>query len=126
MHRYAPESDVAVVDGFQGLFDGRADSGTEEWNTAAMAKLLGAPVVLVVDAAPLGHSAAALVRGFEAFDRHVRVAGVVLNRVSGPSHGDGLRDAMQKGGVKAAVLGSLPMVSREPSTCRKWIDRFFL
>ncbi|CAD7697609.1 unnamed protein product [Ostreobium quekettii] len=109
VHRYAPESDVAVVDGFQGLFDGSSAPDAGAWSTAGVAKLLGAPVVLVIDAAPLGHSAAPLVRGFEGFDRRLRVAGVVLNRVSGAGHGDGIREAMRKGGVKATVLGALPM-----------------
>ncbi|GMH36069.1 hypothetical protein BSKO_03937 [Bryopsis sp. KO-2023] len=107
VHRYAPECDIAVVDGCEGLYDSRNDSDGE-WTTAELAKVLGAPVLLVVDAAPMGHSCAAMVRGFESFDKRVRIAGVVLNRVSDQEHANLLAKAMAKGGVKAGMLGWMP------------------
>src|SRR6516162_3482406 len=77
-----PPADVAVVEGVMGLFDGR-DAASDEGSTAEMAKWLGAPAVLVVDASAMARSAAALIRGFESFDRYLDVAGVLFNRVGG-------------------------------------------
>jgi len=77
---------IAVIEGVMGLFDGVASAGP--WgsdpgfgSTAHLAALLGAPVVLVVDAAAAGRSVAALVAGFAGFDPRTRLAGVILNRV---------------------------------------------
>src|SRR5215469_1149540 len=78
--RAAADADVAVVEGVMGLFDGRAATG-EDGSTAEMAKWLRAPVILVADASAIARSAAALVRGFEAFDPDLLLAGVLFNRV---------------------------------------------
>ncbi|HWG94351.1 MAG TPA: cobyrinate a,c-diamide synthase [Mycobacteriales bacterium] len=95
-------ADVAVVEGAMGLFDGRG--ATDEGSTAHVARLLEAPVVLVVDAAAQSRSVAALVTGFAAFDPRVRLGGVVLNRVGSDRHEALLREALD--GV-APVLGVL-------------------
>jgi len=110
VHRYGSECDVAVVDGSGGLFDRRSD--TDQWSTAELARLLSAPVILVVDAGPLKHGAAAMVRGFEVFDKKIKVAGVVLNRVSSPEHASLLNKTLQKAGVKARYLGFLAQNER--------------
>jgi cobyrinic acid a,c-diamide synthase len=94
--------DVAVVEGVMGMFDGRGS--TSFGSTAHVATLLQAPVVLVVDAASMSRSAAALVHGFTSFDPAVRVAGVVLNRVGSDRHEALLREALE--GV-VPVLGVL-------------------
>ncbi|TPG36952.1 cobyrinate a,c-diamide synthase [Mycolicibacterium hodleri] len=102
-------SDVAVVEGVMGLFDGRIDahhSGPARGSTAHVAGLLGAPVVLVVDARGQSHSIAALLQGFSTFDRSVRMAGVILNRVGSPRHEAVLRQACESVGVP--VLGAIP------------------
>jgi cobyrinic acid a,c-diamide synthase len=99
-------ADIAVVEGVMGLFDGR-NGGTDEGSTAQMAKWLGAPVVLVVDASAMARSAAALVHGFERFDPAVDVAGVLFNRAGGSGHAAMLRDACA-GTCAAQPLGALP------------------
>jgi cobyrinic acid a,c-diamide synthase len=80
--RASSRCDVAVVEGMMGLFDGVAGS-SEEGSTAEIAKLLGLPVVLVVDAGNSARSIAAVIRGFETFDSKLHFVGIVLNRVAG-------------------------------------------
>jgi len=99
----AAGADVAVVEGVMGLFDGRG--ATAEGSTAHVAALLGAPVVLVVDASAQGRSVAALVSGFASFDPGVRLAAVILNRVGSARHEEILRDAVA--GIGMPVLGAL-------------------
>jgi cobyrinic acid a,c-diamide synthase len=99
----AAGADVAVVEGVMGLFDGRG--ATAEGSTAHVAALLGAPVVLVVDASAQGRSVAALVSGFASFDPGVRLAAVILNRVGSARHEAILRDALA--GIGMPVLGAL-------------------
>ena len=84
--------DIAVVEGVMGLFDGRGS--TEEGSTAHVAHLLGAPVILVVDASSQSTSVAALVHGFMSYDEDLDVAGVILNRVATDRHEGMLRDAL--------------------------------
>ena len=106
----AAGAQVAVVEGVMGLFDG-ADPATVPGqepgfgSTAHVARLLGAPVVLVVDAARAGRSVAALVAGFAAFDPRTPVAGVILNRVASGRHERLLRDALASSGI--AVYGAI-------------------
>ncbi|MDD4866232.1 MAG: cobyrinate a,c-diamide synthase [Mycobacterium sp.] len=113
----AAGADLAVVEGVMGLFDGRigADTATPAaGSTAHVAALLGAPVILVVDARGQGHSVAALLHGFATFDGATdsatdtapRIAGVILNRVGSPRHEQVLRQACARAGV--AVLGAIP------------------
>jgi cobyrinic acid a,c-diamide synthase len=96
-------ADIAVVEGVMGLYDGRG--ATAEGSTAQVAGLLAAPVVLVVDAAGLGRSVAALVAGFAGFDPGVRLAGVIVNRVGSARHEEILREALA--GIGVPVLGAL-------------------
>lgn len=98
----ASGADVAVIEGVMGLFDGASGRG-ELASTAHVAKLLRAPVVLVVDASAMARSVAAVVHGFRSFDAEVDVAGVILNRVGSDWHEHLLRDAIEPLGV--AVLG---------------------
>ncbi|WP_406446526.1 cobyrinate a,c-diamide synthase [Streptomyces sp. NBC_01613] len=96
--------DIAVVEGVMGMFDGAAGEG-ELASTAHVAKLLRAPVVLVVDASSQSRSVAALVHGFASWDPEVRVGGVILNKVASDRHEDLLREALDSAGVP--VLGVL-------------------
>ncbi|MEV5547889.1 cobyrinate a,c-diamide synthase [Streptomyces sp. NPDC052309] len=96
--------DIAVVEGVMGLYDGAAGEG-ELASTAHVAKLLRAPVVLVVDASSQSRSVAALVHGFVTWDPQVRVGGVILNKVASDRHEGLLREALDSVGVP--VLGVL-------------------
>ncbi|MFI2289475.1 cobyrinate a,c-diamide synthase [Streptomyces niveus] len=96
--------DVAVVEGVMGLYDGAAGQG-ELASTAQVAKLLRAPVVLVVDASSQSRSVAALVHGFASWDPEVRIGGVILNKVGSDRHEALLREALDESGVP--VLGAL-------------------
>ncbi|MGW1378325.1 cobyrinate a,c-diamide synthase [Streptomyces sp. NPDC002446] len=100
----AAGADLAVVEGVMGLFDGASGKG-ELSSTAQVAKLLRAPVVLVVDASSQSRSVAALVHGFASWDPEVRLAGVILNKVGSDRHEELLREAMGSSGVP--VLGAL-------------------
>jgi cobyrinic acid a,c-diamide synthase len=114
--RAAAGADVLVVEGVMGLFDGSGDPSGPAASTAHVARLLDAPVVLVVDASSVGGSVAATVHGFATFDPSTRVAGVVLNRVGSDSHEALLRDALAPLGIP--VLGAL---RRDPAY--SWRDR---
>ncbi|GJF11268.1 hydrogenobyrinate a,c-diamide synthase [Mycolicibacterium cyprinidarum] len=106
------DADIAIVEGVMGLFDGRIGSAAQfassaaPGSTAHAASLLGAPVILVVDARGQSHSVAALLHGFATYDHSVRLAGVILNRVGSARHDEVLRQACAQAGV--AVLGSIP------------------
>ena len=85
-------------------------TGPAAGSTAQVAALLGAPVILVVDARGQSHSMAALLHGFSTFDESTRIAGVILNRVGSPRHAEVLRQACEHAGVP--VLGALPQNRR--------------
>jgi cobyrinic acid a,c-diamide synthase len=101
--RAASGADVLVVEGVMGLFDG-ANDGTPS-STADIARLLQAPVLLVVDASALSGSVAALVSGYAGFAPDVTVAGVILNRVGSDGHEILLREALEPLGIP--VVGAL-------------------
>ena len=98
--------DIGLVEGMMGAFDGYGGK-TEAGSTAEMAKWLGLPVILLVDASAMARSVAALVYGFQHFDPELRLAGVIFNRIGGPGHLDYLREALEDN-VDVPVLGGLP------------------
>jgi len=98
-------SDVNVVEGVMGLFDGASAAAGGEGSTADLAKLLDIPVVLVVDASKLAGSVAALVHGYKTFDPSLKFAGVILNGVASERHGKLLNTSL-KGITK--VFGAIP------------------
>ncbi len=154
----AAGAQIAVIEGVMGLFDGvdLAQGRLEGWvppgsggsgesppradtdfgSTAHVARLLGAPVVLVVDAARAGRSVAALVAGFAGFDPRTHLDGVILNRVASDRHERLLREALTETGlpVYGAIrrtepiatpsrhLGLIPAAEREV-TAAAAIDR---
>jgi cobyrinic acid a,c-diamide synthase len=104
--RHTGDADVAVVEGVMGCFDG-ADATGEDGSTAQIAKWLGAPVVLVIDASGQSRSAAAVVAGFERFDPGLTVAAVIANRVGGNVHGRWLAEAIEAS-CHAVPIGAIP------------------
>ncbi|MDA8392147.1 MAG: cobyrinate a,c-diamide synthase [Actinomycetota bacterium] len=140
-------AELLLIEGVMGLFDGAtwgwdrpsADGGANQpvpASTASVAKLLGAPVLLVVDASSMSHSVAALVSGYAHFADGVQIGGVICNRVGSDSHRRLLGDALQPLGLP--VLGYIPRddalvwrdrhlglvpVVEDPSTARSALDR---
>jgi cobyrinic acid a,c-diamide synthase len=100
--RSAAGADLAIVEGVMGCFDGVGERGS----TAEIAKWLGVPVVLVVDVAAQSRSAAAIVLGFERFDRALDMAGVILNRAGGERHVRDIETAIATS-CRTTLLGAL-------------------
>lgn len=95
----------AVIEGVMGLFDGV--SGTKGFGSSGdIAKLLQAPVILIVDAGNMSRSVAAMVHGFCNFDPELEIAGVILNRVRSSAQETLLRDALDE--IQVPILGVLP------------------
>ncbi|MFF4874575.1 cobyrinate a,c-diamide synthase [Micromonospora sp. NPDC000668] len=108
-------ADVAVVEGVMGLHDGAV--GRRDYaSTAHVARLIEAPVLLVLDTTAQGRSAAALTLGMAAFDPAVRIGGVILNRVGSPRHETLLRDALAEVGVP--VLGAVTRAAEVAAPAR--------
>jgi cobyrinic acid a,c-diamide synthase len=99
------DADIAVVEGVMGLFDGM--SGKSDFaSTAHVAKILDAPIVLVVDASKGARSIAAIILGFLHFDRKLRIAAIILNNVAGQRHANYITEALA-GVIKIPVVGIL-------------------
>jgi cobyrinic acid a,c-diamide synthase len=95
------DADVAVVEGAMGIFDGMG--GTEIGSSAQVAKILGLPVLLVINVHGMSRSAAALEKGFVEYDRDVRLAGTILNQVGSERH-----LAMLKSCLSKPIYAALP------------------
>ena len=104
--RHTKTADVAVIEGVMGLFDGR-DGKSEAGSTAEMAKTLKLPVLLVVNARSMARSAAALVQGFENFDRELTFAGVIFNNIGSERHLHYLKEALHNH-VHMPIIGGIP------------------
>lgn len=88
--RYGADADICVAEGVMGLFDGFS---RREGSSADVAKRLGLPVILLVNAASTSYSVAATIYGFSRFDTDMNIVGVIFNRVASPTHYASLRDA---------------------------------
>ncbi len=104
-HSHAPADGITIVEGNRGLYDGMDARGTH--SSAALARLLEAPVVLVLPVRKVTATAAAVVAGMAALDPSVRIAGAVLNHVSGTRHERVVREAIQER-TGIPVLGAIP------------------
>ena len=114
--RAGRDSDILVVEGVMGLFDGAADGAPS--STADIATLIGAPVILVVDCSSQAGSVAALVHGFATYSPTLRLGGVVLNRLASASHESMVRDALAASPNPVPVVGALHRDER-----LSWRDR---
>ncbi len=103
-NKYGDGADVCVTEGVMGLFDGYQRM---QGSSAEIARLLNIPVVLIVNARSTAYSVAPLIYGFKHFNPAVKIAGIVFNQVSSPSHFAYLREACVDAGVEC--LGYLPM-----------------
>ena len=104
--RAVETADIGVVEGVMGLFDGHPSRGGPG-STASVAKLLGLPVLLVMDVGKLAQSAAAVALGYARLDPALNVVGVIANNVGGPGHLRLVREAIADA-VGLPVVGSLP------------------
>lgn len=104
--RQAKKADLALIEGVMGLYDGLAENPALG-STAHVAKILKAPVILIIDASKIAASAGAVVLGYKTFDPDVDLAGCIVNRISGETHYQLVKKSIEeKSGVK--VLGYLP------------------
>ena len=101
--RYSADADVAVVEGMMGMYDGY---DRDRGSSAEVARLLGIPVVLVVDAKSAAYSMAPLLSGFINFRPDIRIAGVIFNRVGSPRHYRMLQEGCED--LNVTCLGYLP------------------
>jgi len=108
--RRAFKADISVIEGNRGLYDGLDSSGTH--SSASLAKLLGAPVILVVDATKTTRTVAAMVKGCQAFDENLNIAGVVLNRIAGERHRRVVTESIEKT-CGIPVVGVFPKLGEE-------------
>jgi cobyrinic acid a,c-diamide synthase len=89
----ALDTDIALIEGNKGLYDGLDLDGSN--SNAALAKLLTAPVILVIDARGMTRGVAPLILGYQAFDPDIRIAGVILNQLGGARHESKLRAVIE-------------------------------
>lgn len=109
-------SDIAVIEGVRGLYEG-LESLSDVGSTAQIAKILKAPVILIVDAQSITRSTAAIVKGYREFDRGVNIRGVILNKIGSERHAEKARIAIEKyTGVE--VLGAIPRSNAMKLTMR--------
>ena len=91
--RFMQDSDLGIIEGNKGLYDGLDLEGSN--SNAALASLLHAPVILVIDARGMTRGIAPLILGYQSFDPDIRIAGVVLNKVGGSRHEEKLRRVIE-------------------------------
>ncbi len=105
---YGADADICIIEGNKGLYDGLDLDGSN--SNAALAKLLAAPVVLVLDARGMTRGIAPLILGYQQFDPDVQIAGVILNQLGGSRHESKLRAVIEHY-TDVSVLGA---VARNP------------
>jgi cobyrinic acid a,c-diamide synthase len=109
-------ADFALVEGVRGLFEG-AEALNDTGSTEAIARALDLPVVLVISARSITRSAAAIVKGFQAFSPDIRIKGVILNNVMGKKHADKATSAIEHY-CKIPVIGAIPRMEDMELTMR--------
>ena len=107
--RHMQGADLGLIEGNKGLFDGMALDGSD--SNAAVAKLVQAPVVLVIDVRGMTRGIAPLLQGYVGFDSDVAIRGVIFNHVGGPRHEGKLRESVEAY-TDLKVLGAVPHVQQ--------------
>jgi len=107
--QYSQGVDISIIEGNKGLYDGMDVEGSN--SNAALARLLGVPVVLVLDTQGMTRGVAPLVLGYQSFDKHIKIAGVILNKVGGARHEGKLRESMEYY-TDVPVIGAVQRDSR--------------
>ncbi|MEA4813042.1 MAG: cobyrinate a,c-diamide synthase [Anaerolineaceae bacterium] len=102
-------SELAIIEGVMGLFDGFG-SNPFSGSTAEIARLTSTPVILVLDASKLSSTAAAIIKGLDSFHPHLKLSGVICNKVGSERHAKILREAIQSY-TDVVVLGCLPRLT---------------
>lgn len=101
----AEKADISIIEGVMGLFDGKGKKGIS--STAQIAKILNAPVILVIDAKKLAQSGAAIAYGYKNYDPELNVKGIILNNIASQGHYQMIKTPIEeKVGIK--VIGYLP------------------
>ncbi len=100
------DSNVSIIEGVMGLYDGCLN-GSESGSTAHLAKILNAPIILIMDAKGMSRSAGAVVLGYKVFDREVKIRGVIVNRVKSERHYNSIKESIERN-CGVPVLGYLP------------------
>lgn len=104
---YSRDADISIIEGNKGLFDGVALDGSN--SNAAVAELTKSPIVLVIDTQGMTRGIAPLLLGYQAFNKNIHIAGVILNKVGGPRHEKKLRDVIAQY-TDITVVGAVPRV----------------
>lgn len=111
------EADLCIIEGVRGLYEGlSADS--DIGSTAGLAKLLGLPVILMVNVRSLNRSAAAIINGFADFDPDVKIEGIILNNISGKQHEDKIDEVMERY-CNQKVIGKIRRLPNSPAKRRQ-------
>ena len=92
-HLHSDDADISIIEGNKGLYDGLDLDGSN--SNAALATLLNTPVILVLDARGMTRGVAPLILGYQAFDEHINIRGVILNNLGGYRHEDKLRKVIE-------------------------------
>ncbi|RCW84209.1 cobyrinic acid a,c-diamide synthase [Halanaerobium sp. DL-01] len=100
------QADISMIEGVMGLFDGKGKNSTS--STAEIAKIINAPVILIIDARKVAQSAAAVVYGYKNYDQKLNLKGVIINNISSPHHFELLKKAIKDKMSDLIVLGYLP------------------
>ena len=103
------DADISIIEGAMGLYDGMGSSDTA--SAAHVARVLGVPVILVIDAKGVSRSAAAIIKGYCEFDKRINIAGVILNKIGSQRHGDMIRTAIREE-LSIPVVGEIPKSAR--------------
>lgn len=102
---YSKNADISLIEGNKGLFDGVALDGSN--SNAAVAELTQSPIILVIDTQGMTRGIAPLLLGYQAFNKNLNIAGVILNKVGGPRHEKKLRDVIKQY-TNIPVVGAVP------------------